>query len=376
MFTLPQQQFLSLLRAGLWGTPADPGLFTEDVDWKGILRLAKEQTVTVIIADGIETLPQQFYPPKEIMLQLMMIMVKTKQMHNLLNTTLNLVTSTLNAQGIPSVLLKGQGIAQNYRIPESRMCGDIDLYVGEENYKRACAIVAGLSPEENALGLETDIHQHITINGVEIEIHRIADFMGRKRDKEELQAWEKKCMNMRNIPSTDNIWHNAGTDICLPPHTYNSFFILHHIIRHLATEGIGLRQVCDWTLYLHKYHQQIDGKELEDKLKIFKMRELWDVFSVLATKILGLSNDNLPLQIRSNSSSKTSILLNHIFETGNFGHYASERIDATEKIILKRKWRNFRIQSSRLFKLFQLSPKYAVSYWWGWFWSAIKRLNK
>ena len=179
---LSQQQFLELLRAGLWGRPADIGLFAdkENVDWKAILRMAREQTVIVIVADGIETLPEELWPPRKAMLQLMMMRVRTQQMHQLLNSTLNLVTEALNAQGIPSVLLKGQGVAQNYRIPESRMCGDIDLYVGEENYKRACTVVAGLSPQKGALGQETAMHQHVTLNGVEIEIHHIADFMGYK----------------------------------------------------------------------------------------------------------------------------------------------------------------------------------------------------
>lgn len=374
--TFAQQQFLELLRAGLWGTPADPALFTEEAtDWKEILRIAKEQTVQVIVADGIETLPKEKWPPKQAMIRLMMTRVKTSQMHTLLNTTLCQVVNALNAEGIPSVLLKGQGVARNYRIPESRMCGDIDLYVGEENYKRACTVVAGLSPQEGALGLETAMHQHVTLNGVEIEIHHIADFMGYKKEKDELQSWVDRCMNMKSIPSTDNIWRNAGTDICLPPHTYNSFFILHHIVRHLATEGIGLRQICDWTLYLHKHHEEIDAAELEEKLQTFKMKELWDEFSLLATDILGLPADNLPLTIKSTSSAKTPLLINHILETGNFGHYASERIDPSEKVLIKRKWRSFRIQSSRLFKLYQISPKYTLSYWWSWFWSAVKRLK-
>lgn len=106
--TFAQQQFLELLRAGLWGTPADPALFPKDAtDWKKIFRIAKEQTVQVIIADGIETLPKECWPPKEIMLKFMMVKVKTSQMHTLLNTTLCQVVNALNAEGIPSVLLKG-----------------------------------------------------------------------------------------------------------------------------------------------------------------------------------------------------------------------------------------------------------------------------
>ena len=109
--TISQQQFLELLRSGLWGKAADTTLFQKGVDWKAVLRIATEQTVQVIVADGIETLPEELWPPKEIMIKLMMIRIKIQQMHNLLNSTLNQIVEALNAENILSVLLKGQGCA-------------------------------------------------------------------------------------------------------------------------------------------------------------------------------------------------------------------------------------------------------------------------
>ena len=50
-----QTQFLELLRAGLWGVAADPEIFKSDsVDWKAVLRVAKEQTMMAVVADGID----------------------------------------------------------------------------------------------------------------------------------------------------------------------------------------------------------------------------------------------------------------------------------------------------------------------------------
>ena len=101
--TKTQLQFLELLRSGLWGRAADGTLFKDSTDWKAILRIATEQTVQVIIADGIETLPQEMWPPKEMMLKLMMIRIKIQQLHTLLNTTLKQITEALNSENIPSV---------------------------------------------------------------------------------------------------------------------------------------------------------------------------------------------------------------------------------------------------------------------------------
>lgn len=373
--TFAQQQFLELLRAGLWGTPADPALFTEEAtDWKEILRIAKEQTVQVIVADGIETLPKEKWPPKQAMIRLMMTRVKTSQMHTLLNTTLCQVVNALNAEGIPSVLLKGQGVAKNYRLPESRMCGDIDLYVGKENYRRTIETIAKLDPNGNAIGLETSMHQHVTINGVEIEVHHTTDHLSVRKHRKALDKWVNECMNLTATPVSTNIWSSLGTDITLPPHTYNAFFILHHAVRHLASEGIGLRQICDWMRYLYTYGHDINIVELTEKLKTFNMEQIWEEFSHLATNVLGLPADRLPLKPKKSASQKTDLLLKQIFNTGNFGRYAAEKIDTSEKNVLKRKWRNFGVQSSRLFVLYKISPKFTIPHSWGWFCEALGRL--
>ena len=119
-----QIQFLELLRAGLWGVAPYPNHFKPDsTDWRAVLRIAKEQTMVVVVTDGIELLPKELWPSKEAMMKLAMMRLKTEQAHRLLNSTLAQIINALEAEGVHSVLLKGQGIAQNYRRPESRACG-------------------------------------------------------------------------------------------------------------------------------------------------------------------------------------------------------------------------------------------------------------
>ena len=72
-----QTQFLELLRAGLWGVPANADDFRPgSVDWLAVLRIAKEQTMMVVVTDGIETLPRELWPPKEVMMKLAMMRLK------------------------------------------------------------------------------------------------------------------------------------------------------------------------------------------------------------------------------------------------------------------------------------------------------------
>ena len=371
-----QTQFLELMRAGLWGVAADPDNFKPDsTDWKAVLRIAKEQTMMVVVTDGIETLPKELWPPKEVMMKLAMMRLKTEQAHRLLDSTIAQIVNALDAEGVHSVLLKGQGIAQNYRRPESRTCGDIDLYTGLGGYERAFKIIEGLHegrPHREAA--ECVHHLHTSLNGVEVEIHRQTSFMHGKRMDAMFQEWTKQSLDEMFGSGKLEVWDNGGTAVALAPVTYNAFFILHHAVRHMTTEGVGFRQICDWTMLLHRCHSQVDVEKLGKMLKELKMEKIWAEFGRLAVNYLGLPADELPLAPANLAPTrKTSKLLKHIFISGNFGRFDANGRDHSEVPYLVRKWRSFTFQSKRLFKLFGMFPGYSMAYLWHWFTGAIVR---
>lgn len=371
--TQTEKQFMELLRAGLWGKPADAELFKGSVDWKDILRIGSEQTVAVIAADGMETLPKDLLPPKKAILMLMMLRVKTTQMHTLINNTIVQIVRALDKQDIPSALLKGQGIAQLYRNPESRTCGDIDLYTGESGYRKAAEIIESMHEGRgHKEAIECAHHLHTSLNGIEVEIHRFADIMIGKKQNANFQKWTVESID--NHFGTGNLetWDNEGTAVTLPSPTFNAFFILQHAVRHMTTEGVGLRQICDWTMLLHKYHDQIDTELLSKKLKEMHMEEVWKEFGILAVTALGLPEEELPLAPACiKPTRKTAKIMRHIFISGNFGRHDENAKDKSQTTYFKRKWRSFRYQSLRLIKLFSLFPRYTASYTWNWLSAAI-----
>lgn len=374
--THQQLQFLELLKAGLWGHPATPAHFLpEGTDWNEILKIAKEQTVLVVVLDGIETLPQELWPSKEAMMKLLMMRIKTSQMHQLLNNTLNLIVNTLNKNGIPSVLLKGQGVAQNYLKPESRSCGDIDLYTGIEGYQQACTTIETLDISNNCnKKVESDHHMHQSVNGVEIEVHRHAGMMPGKKLNDNFQKWTKESIDEHFGTNDLSVWNNNGTCINLATHTFDAFFILHHAVRHMTTGGIGFRQICDWTMYLHRHHASINTEILRNKLHDYRMTDVWEEFGIIAVNYLGLPINELPLAPTSLESSKTRLILDQIFISGNFGHADAHRKYNRGKTYIKRKWRDFSYQSSRLIMLFRIFPSYTCSYATNWFLDGLRRL--
>ena len=371
-----QTQFLELLRAGLWGVAVDPDNFRSDsTDWKAVLRIAKEQTMLAVVTDGIEMLPKELWPPKEVMMKLAMMRLKTEQAHTLLNSTIAKIVGALEVEGVHSVLLKGQGIAQNYRRPESRTCGDIDLYTGLGGYQRAYEIIEALHegrPHKEAA--ECTHHLHTDLNGVEVEIHRQASFIHGKRMDANFQEWTRESMDALFGSGSLETWDNGGTAVALAPATFNAFFILHHAVRHMTTEGVGFRQICDWTMLLHKCHAQVDVHVLGRKLKELRMERIWAEFGRLAVNYLGLPASELPLAPADLAPTRrTRKLLEHIFISGNFGRFDVNGRDRQERPYLVRKWRSFTFQSKRLFKLFGMFPGYSMAYLWHWFTGAIVR---
>ena len=371
-----QTQFLELLRAGLWAVASDSEIFNPDsTDWRAILRIAKEQTMLAVVADGIETLPKELWPPKEVMMKLAMMRLKIEQTHALLNSTIAQIVQALDAQGVPSVLLKGQGIAQNYLRPESRTCGDIDLYTGHDGYQKAFEIIESLHEgRAHKEAAEWEHHMHTDLNGVEVEIHRKASFLEGKRIDDNFQEWTRRTLDEQFGTDGLEVWNNAGTHVALAPVTYNVFFILHHAVRHMTTEGVGFRQICDWTMLLHKCHAQVDVEQLGRKLKELHMETIWKEFGRLVVNFLGLPASELPLAPVDLRPTRTTYkLLQHIFISGNFGHFDANGCDRSKAPYLVKKWRSFTFQSRRLMKLFGLFPGYSLAYMWHWFTGGVVR---
>jgi hypothetical protein len=251
------------------------------------------------------------------------------------------------------------------------------LYTGCEGYDKACNIIASLNQQEDKLGVECDHHMHLTLNGVEIEVHRQAGFLPGKRLNASFQQWTKRSID--SLFGTDellscNIDNNT---VPLPNPTFDAFYILHHAVRHMTTQGVGFRQLCDWVMYLHRHHAEINTAELRARLKEFHMEAVWREFGIIAVTILGLPLENLPLPPSRLVSQKTKKILQQVFISGNFGRYDYEQkskyAGKGKQGYISKKFNSFMFQASRLIKLFNIFPNYIATYMWDWTISGVHR---
>lgn len=311
------EQFFALIRSGLWGGKAASSPFDGGADWEALLRLASMQSLTGIFADGAGTLPRELMPPAETARRLFVTVESIRRANRRLDTVLAELEAGLRREGIEGILLKGQGVARAYLHPELRMCGDIDLYPGKgDAYLRCCEIVRSLGESEGRED-ESEKHFHFNRRGCSIEIHSHVMLAADPFVNRRLQRWTDE---MLDDPSKLRHVEINGVEVNLPPVDFDAVFLLQHIANHLLKGGIGLRQLCDWSRYLHVHAAEIDRARLGNNLRTFRLMNCWQLFGWLAVNRLGLPEAEMPFY--SPRHEKRALrCLRIILRKGNFGHY-------------------------------------------------------
>ena len=396
MFTQTQLQFLVLLRAGLWNKAEiidelthpkacqahGNEVINQPIDWTSIYRISREQTVVGLIADAIGNLPPEQQPAKAIAQRFAIDKLNVERSHLKLNAVLNLVVGTMNEIGTRHVLLKGQGVAQNYNSPTSRVCGDIDLYIGEANYRKACEAIKDISDSGAPASAETIKHASYIVKGIDIEIHRMTSTLDSNRCNKALQAWTQKTLDeeIKLEEGTKTLrkletWDNGGTEIFLPEPNYNAIFLIIHMMRHLTSGGIGLRQCCDWTMFMHSHRGQLDEELIATKLHELGLEKAWNSIATLSINYLGMpSNEIIAFTRREDKTAAKMLAI--IFETGNFGKHDEAEKKAHDKHFVIHKWKRFRYHIGYFMKVLPLFPKMEIQYIIKWFFSGIRAAIK
>lgn len=350
--------FLELLRTSLWGGKAHvPNDFN---DWGKVLTLAKTQSVLALVAHAVLSdseiagqLPDQFKA------KLKSHVMANMAAHRLLNSSVVQVVSTLDGAGVPSVLLKGQALARNYPIPELRACGDVDIYTGPENYLRACEVLGALAtwteprrPEDNVK------HYDIRIGKTPVEIHRYSDVNASKYYNEIYQAYAHEGLS-QHLRAMDF----AGTAVNTPADDFNAFYIFNHLWHHFITSGIGLRQLCDWMMFLHVYKDEIDRTKLKNIIDDMELITPWQTFGCVLVDKLGLPSEDFPFYDARKSRTACKIV-DRILTEGNFGHERSMFKDRSGEAYFWRKVKSLYYSISRSMQLFVMYPSHVSRQFW------------
>lgn len=308
-----QQAFLALVRAGLWERESRLLPFG-NIDFKDVYRFSKEQSVVGLVAAGIEHICD-VNVPKEVSLSFVGTALQLERRNSTMNDFVVDLIRWLRKEGICTLLVKGQGVAQCYERPLWRACGDVDLLFDKENYQRAKKlIIPRASMLENEI--EEELHIGLSISKWIVELHGTLHCnLSFKIDKNIDEIQEQMFLDEAFRPCII-----AGEKIYLPMANEDVLFVFTHFLKHFYNGGIGLRQVCDWCRLLWTFCESIDVDLLETRLKKMGLMSEWKAFGALAVEYLGIPINCMPLYEASEHwKRKADKLIGFIMEVGNFG---------------------------------------------------------
>lgn len=306
--------FLALLKSGLWEENVCLSQYGE-IDFNEILCLAGEQSIVGLIAAGLEHVVDIKIPKGDV-LQFVGTALQLEQRNLAMNQFLTELIEDLRENGIYTLLVKGQGVAQCYERPLWRASGDIDLLLSESNLRRAKEVLA---PMASSIEEEDPYEQHMGMIIKEwlVELHgNLRSRVSTKIDKG-IDKLQKEIFYGGSVRSC----MNGNTQVFLPSENIDVILIFTHILKHFFREGIGLRQICDWCRLLWVNREKINHNFLEEHLNKMGIMSEWKVFAKLAVDRLGMPKEAMPFYVSSNSLlRKAEKVLTIVFEQGNMGH--------------------------------------------------------
>ena len=313
-FNSNRQAFFALVRAGLW--EKDIRLSQDNpIDFKEVYQLSQQQSVVGLIAAGLEHVAG-FKLSREEALVIAGEALQLEQRNTAMNHFIESLVDKMGEAGIKALLVKGQGIAQCYEKPLWRACGDVDLFLDEENYHKAKEFLSSLA-DWHQKELEEEKHQEFTIGPWTVEIHgnmpsRLMPYVDDALNEIQGEAFEK---------NQTRIWKNEGTEVSLLAPDNDVIFVFTHILKHFFRGGIGLKQVCDLCRLLWTHRNAIDRNLLEARLRRMKLMSEWRAFGALAVEELGMPAEAMPLySSHAKWRRKAGRIVSLILETGNLGH--------------------------------------------------------
>ena len=304
-----QKQLLRILRCQLSGgeqPKINPGLY------RAILKEAKEQTVFTAVFSLLgkqmaKNAPELYMKYQEIFFANITTNTNNFMQHGELH-------ALMTENGIPYCAIKGLASAYYYADASLRDMGDVDYLVYEKDFSRAKAAVINTGFEFDHGDKADDIHmafvrknpygiweQHRSVNGV-------PGGTAGERIKRELS----KAIALSKPVTLD------GVTCRIPDAFHHGLIMLLHVISHMTSEGIGLRHLCDWAVFVNSFESAGFSEIFERRLKSFGIWKFARILTAVSEKYLGIARNDW-----AHGSDITDGLLDNVMEDiisgGNFG---------------------------------------------------------
>ena len=330
----------------------------DEKEWEVIYEMAVRQSLVGVIFEGVQILTESYpeqKPPLNLLLEWIGQTEQIKSRNKQMDNRSAMLKRMFESKGYDSCILKGQGAARLYHVPEVRQPGDIDIWVDGKRDE----IIRKLKNGFIELSYIDYVNCHAAFfTDAEVEVHFRPTWMYNPITNRKVQKWIQKNKEAQMKE------YNCEVGFGYPTVSFNLVFSLIHIYRHVFQEGIGLRQLMDYYFIL-THSTSAEREEAFKTLKSFGLGKFTAVIMYIMQQVFDIDRK---LLLCEPISAAGRFLLEEILRGGNFGHFDDRNIFVSTDKRFKRGLynvkRNFRYLKSYPTEVMWM-PMWKVWHW-GW----------
>ena len=282
------ENLFGLLRLGLGTSTIEKENLSDYImlsskKWTKLGEMARNQGVLGIMLDGIDKLEStRFGLTRELQanqkLEWIGEVLQIEQRNQRQMVVMNALAEKWNQNKIRVLVMKGQANALLYPKPCHRSPGDIDCYLFE-NYQLGNEIAKKIGAVVDEGWYK---HSQISYKGELFENHQ---YFVHTREGKRSKLLQK---DLADALKTDNWESFPNSCICMPPAQWNAMFLTYHACAHFITEGLRLKQVLDWAVFLQKEQDKVDWEQFYAFCERHHLHRFADAITAICVKHLGI----------------------------------------------------------------------------------------
>lgn len=228
----------------------------------------------------------------------------------------NELDTIMNKCKIPYCVLKGFASASYYKDSVLRAVGDVDFIVRPQDVDNASKTLEEYGFVKNSNDSE-DIHIVFKRGGFSIwELHHNingipdSDIGVRLND------------DIKRVIDDSRRCDNREVNCNIPSEYHHGLIMMLHIISHLTSEGIGLRHICDWAVFVDSFNEDEFEEMFRGKFTQYGIWKFAQIITMACVEYLGLKPQKWAKEIVDNNvftQQDMEELMLDVISGGNFG---------------------------------------------------------
>lgn len=302
-----EQVILRLIASALWNVTMDDLVLSAD-EWVKLYELSVVHGVSPFVFSGASAYKKAM--PADLMNKWRSSVIATVVNNDRMLNAQDKLLGLLAAHDIPCAIIKGSSLSVNYPQPEMRPLGDIDLLIRPEDAERTEKLLTenGYQPDHTGHPFHLDFFG----KGAVVEMHwAVTSFP----EMPGAQVARQVMSDALNDVDTARV---EGHSFSVLRPAYQALTLLLHMERHMISSGIGLRQLCDWMMFIAAMGAEKFRTEVMPELEKCGVLQFAEVLTAACVRYLGMPQDRVPwcAQVQPVLS---DAMLEEILRGGNMG---------------------------------------------------------